>query len=634
MNKKKIKKLQRSSLSKKQNKNNLQQKKRQKPNCGDDRIMSDVPEPTRKILDHGLLFEGSSNTPNYKLLKKHFYNEGKISNDDAVLILTLARKILRKEPNLLYIKSPVNIFGDLHGQYYDLVQFIEKVGYCSSKKKYLFVGDYVDRGNFGIEIILFFNHECKRTTSFFNFRKDTTEKYNERVYKYCLKAFDALPLCAIVDDQFFCVHAGLSPKIKKVDTINKINRFKEIDTSKAIGDLLWSDPQKDYNNPKKNTKKFIKNVSRSCSYRYSFRAVERFLKANKLTCVIRGHESCQNGYRMYKKSKLTGFPTLITLFSCPNYLGVYTNKGAVIEYTPNSLIFKEFKGATKPYYLSKNIDVFKWSIPFFVERMHGFLECVVTIKGDKEKDKQLLLLKPNLNNKREDGNVFLTHKQGRIIKYKVKFLAGLVSDFTRIRNISNKDTMLRRARTLTPISIVKLRPQNSFNEMYQKIKKTRLLRSMSVKEIKVENQIMSKKLYLSLQELNQDIIKRKKELAKSNIGKMVDNKENIIDSLSGSSEENEEKSDLDSDSNSGSDNGGQKKKHSKWKLKRSSTIISIQKINLQGVEKEKKSIERGIELSEFLEHNIINTNNEKNEDLDIIKKDEKNDNNSWLFSKK
>ena len=36
---------------------------------------------------------------------------------------------------------------------------------------------------------------------------------------------------------------------------------------------------------------------------------------------------CLCRYRMYRKSQTTGFPSLITIFSAPNYLDVYNNKG-------------------------------------------------------------------------------------------------------------------------------------------------------------------------------------------------------------------------------------------------------------------------------------------------------------------
>lgn len=37
-------------------------------------------------------------------------------------------------------------------------------------------------------------------------------------------------------------------------------------------------------------------------------------------------------YRMYRKSQTTGFPSLITIFSAPNYLDVYNNKGIMHTY--------------------------------------------------------------------------------------------------------------------------------------------------------------------------------------------------------------------------------------------------------------------------------------------------------------
>jgi len=88
-----------------------------------------------------------------------------------------------KEPNVLKIYDPVTVVGDIHGQYYDL-QKINELGGLPSKNnageeinKYLFLGDYVDRGLFSVEVILLLytlklnypesivllrgNHECR-----------------------------------------------------------------------------------------------------------------------------------------------------------------------------------------------------------------------------------------------------------------------------------------------------------------------------------------------------------------------------------------------------------------------------------------------------------------------------------------
>ena len=57
-----------------------------------------------------------------------------------------ATHILRKEPNLLRVDGKVLIIGDIHGQYYDLIELLRKQKFGKTDKKLLFLGDYVDRG--------------------------------------------------------------------------------------------------------------------------------------------------------------------------------------------------------------------------------------------------------------------------------------------------------------------------------------------------------------------------------------------------------------------------------------------------------------------------------------------------------
>ena len=112
---------------------------------------------------------------------------------------------------------------------------------------------------------------------------------------------------------------------------------------------------------------FEDNEVRGCSYVYSYRAVIEFLDRNNLLSLIRAHEAQDAGYKMYRKSA-KGFPSVITLFSAPNYLDAYNNKGAILRYEDNVMNIRQFNCMPHPYWLPNFMDVFTWSIPFVSEK--------------------------------------------------------------------------------------------------------------------------------------------------------------------------------------------------------------------------------------------------------------------------
>ena len=76
----------------------------------------------------------------------------KLTEQEILGLIRLAKEVFMKQPMLVEVEAPVKVCGDIHGQYYDMLRLLEYGGFPPDSR-YLFLGDYVDRGRQGIETI-------------------------------------------------------------------------------------------------------------------------------------------------------------------------------------------------------------------------------------------------------------------------------------------------------------------------------------------------------------------------------------------------------------------------------------------------------------------------------------------------
>ncbi|CEI69621.1 Serine/threonine-protein phosphatase 2B catalytic subunit [Fusarium venenatum] len=424
-----------------------------------ERVCKDVQAPAMyKPTDEQFFEDETHSKPNLQFLKQHFYREGRLTEEQALWILKKGTELLRAEPNLLEMDAPITVCGDVHGQYYDLMKLFE-VGGDPAETRYLFLGDYVDRGYFSIECVLYLwclkihypktlwllrgNHECRHLTDYFTFKLECKHKYSETIYEACMDSFCALPLAAVMNKQFLCIHGGLSPELHTLDDLKSIDRFREPPTQGLMCDILWADPLEDFGQ-EKTSDYFLHNHVRGCSYFFSYPAACAFLEKNNLLSIIRAHEAQDAGYRMYRKTRTTGFPSVMTIFSAPNYLDVYNNKAAVLKYENNVMNIRQFNCTPHPYWLPNFMDVFTWSLPFVGEKITDMLIAILsTCSEDELKEETPSSTSPGPASPALSNDPESIEVRRRAIKNKILAIGRLSRVFQVLREESEKVTELK-----------------------------------------------------------------------------------------------------------------------------------------------------------------------------------------------
>lgn len=280
-------------------------------------------------------------------------------------VCEMVKQLLIEESNVQPVSSPVTVCGDIHGQFFDLLELFRCGGEMPATN-YIFMGDFVDRGHNSVETfelllclkarypdkitLLRGNHECRQITQVYGFYEECVRKYgNANPWKYCTDVFDYLNLAAVIDGRVLCVHGGLSPEIHSLDQIRTIERQQEIPHEGSFCDLMWSDPE--------DIETWAMSP-RGAGYLFGAKVTAEFNHLNGLELVCRAHQLVQEGYKYM-------FPeqSLVTVWSAPNYCYRCGNVAAILSF--NDQLEREFKlfrevpessdsfsqGATVPYFL-------------------------------------------------------------------------------------------------------------------------------------------------------------------------------------------------------------------------------------------------------------------------------------------
>ncbi|EFP08101.1 hypothetical protein CRE_02705 [Caenorhabditis remanei] len=230
-----------------------------------------------------------------------------MSGFEIIAIIRLVENIFMDESNLCEAEAPIKVVGDIHAQFQDLNRLFDLIGRVPEEKM-MFLGDYVDRGPQGIEVLMLLfclkiryrdrifilrgNHETASVNKIYGFYVECQMKYGVGIWWDFQSCFNRIPMAGLISKKVLCMHGGLSPELVSLDTIRNIPRPCEPLDRGLLIDLLC--------------------------------LVEQACKTLDIDLIIRAHQVVQDGYEM-----MTG-RRLITVFSVPNYCSQFTNAAAVV----------------------------------------------------------------------------------------------------------------------------------------------------------------------------------------------------------------------------------------------------------------------------------------------------------------
>lgn len=286
----------------------------------------------------------------------------------VLAVCNMCREQVAKEPLFVRMQSPCVVFGDIHGNFADMAYFLDKVvAFDDIMLKYtttnlLFLGDYVDRGTFSLECVIYLmalkcinpakvvmlrgNHESPEVNGdmdvygYSSFKYQCLDKFGRdkglEVWVAVNEVFQYLPVIADIDKKIFCVHGGLpqylggddkrleilaDPNFPRVPVV-QCNDPSNVQQRMIINDLLWSDPA----GPGHPVDKygFGPNPRGPDIKTFGSRAVDMFCERYGYQYIFRAHQEKADGLRLSDNARV------VTIFSTSDYAGHQNGAGCIL----------------------------------------------------------------------------------------------------------------------------------------------------------------------------------------------------------------------------------------------------------------------------------------------------------------
>eukprot|EP00744_Colponema_vietnamica_P001005 GILI01001724.1.p1 GENE.GILI01001724.1~~GILI01001724.1.p1 ORF type:complete len:759 (+),score=208.95 GILI01001724.1:203-2479(+) len=287
-----------------------------------------------------------------------------VLREQIISLCDECQMVLEQQPMVLRLRAPIKIYGDIHGQYPDLMRLFDMYNSPSDGEggdiesmDYLFLGDYVDRGAYSLEVICLLlalkikypnqihmirgNHEDQEINQIFGFKEECRLRLGEdpddpsSCFHRFNRLFEWLPLGAVIEDRVLCVHGGIGCTLRKVEELERIQRplvvRQDVQSTEhqIVIDVLWSDPT-DNDGVMGITDNPMRDPSKSGNIvKFGPDRVKEFLDNNDLSLIVRAHECVMDGFERFAQGHL------ITVFSATDYCGKHKNAGALLLVTRN-----------------------------------------------------------------------------------------------------------------------------------------------------------------------------------------------------------------------------------------------------------------------------------------------------------